>query len=65
MNDAELNMIMKQARINSNLRKMSSIISKSDTLTKMSKSQDKKSGMTSPMPEKTDKDENVTLKNLK
>lgn len=64
LSDAELNMIMKKARISADLRKINKIIEQSDSFQK-SKNIENKSNMTSPMSEKKEDDENITLSNLK
>ena len=65
LSDAELNMIMKQARISSDLRKINSIMKHGDTFNKATLKSDNKAGMTSPMSEKQEDDENIKIGNLK
>lgn len=65
LSDAELNMIMKQARISSDLRKINSIMKHGDTFNKATLKSDNKTGMTSPMSEKQEDDENIKIGNLK
>ena len=65
LSDAELNMIMKQARISSDLRKINSIMKHGDTFNKATLKSDNKTGMTSPMSEKQDDEENTKISNLK
>ena len=65
LSDAELNMIMKQARISSDLRKINSIMKRGDTFNKATLKSDNKTGMTSPMSEKQEDDENIKIGNLK
>jgi hypothetical protein len=65
LSDAELNMIMKQARISSDLRKINSIMKHGDTFNKATLKSDNKTGMTSPMSEKQDDEENIKISNLK
>lgn len=65
LSDAELNMIMKQARISSDLRKINSIMKRGDTFNKATLKSDNKNGMTSPMSEKQDDEENIKIGNLK
>lgn len=62
LSDAELNMIMKRARISSDLRKINTMMKKSDTF---AKNIENKSGMTSPMAEKQEEDKKVNISNLK
>ncbi|MBR1619768.1 hypothetical protein IJ674_07730 [bacterium] len=65
LSDAELNMIMKQARISSDLRKINSIMKNRDTFSKATLKSDNKTGMTSPMSEKQEDEENIKIGNLK
>ena len=65
LSDAELNMIMKQARISSDLRKINSIMKRGDTFNKATLKSDNKTGMTSPMSEKQEDEENIKIGNLK
>lgn len=65
LSDAELNMIMKQARISSDLRKINSIMKHGDTFNKATLKSDNKTGMTSPMSEKQEDEENIKIGNLK
>lgn len=65
LSDAELNMIMKKARISSDMRKINALMKKADTFEKSLKPSDNKSGMTSPMSEKQTEDENIKIGNLK
>lgn len=65
LSDAELNMIMKKARISSDMRKINAMMKKTDTFEKSVKPADNKTGMTSPMSEKNHDDENIKIGNLK
>ncbi len=65
LSDAELNMIMKKARISSDMRKINAMMKKADTFEKSLKPSDNKSGMTSPISEKQSDDENIKIGNLK
>lgn len=65
LSDAELNMIMKKARISSDLRKINTMIKRADTFEKSVKNVESKSGMTSPLSEKSEDDENIKIGNLK
>lgn len=65
LSDDELNMIMKKARISSDMRKINALMRKSDSFQKSVKSSDNKSGMTSPMSEKHSEDDNIKIGNLK
>lgn len=65
LSDAELNMIMKKARISSDMRKINALMRKSDSFQKSVKNSDNKSGMTSPMSEKQSEDDNIKIGNLK
>lgn len=65
LSDAELNMIMKKARISSDLRRINTMIKRADTFEKSSKNTDTKSAVTSPMSGKRDDDENIKIGNLK
>lgn len=58
LSDAELNMIMKQARISYDMRRMNTMMKQADIFTKQ-KTEDKKAAITPPMNEKTQKDENI------
>lgn len=64
LSDAELGMIMKQAHIKSDLRKINRIIQRSDSFEKKSKIEHN-SSMTSPMSEKKEEDENIKITNVK
>lgn len=65
LSDAELNMIMKKARISSDMRKINAMMKKADTFEKSLKPSDNKSGMTSPISKKQSDDENIKIGNLK
>ncbi len=65
LSDAELNMIMKKARISSDLRKINAMMKKTDSFEKSLKPTDNKSGMTPPMSNKQEEDENIKISNLK
>lgn len=65
LSDAELNMIMKKARISSDLRKINSIMKNADKFKKSSSKSDVTAGMTSPMSEKQEDDDNIKIGNLK
>ena len=58
-------MIMKQARISSDLRKINSIMKNRDTFSKATLKSDNKTGMTSPMSEKQEDEENIKIGNFK
>ena len=64
LSDAELNMIMKKARISSDMRKINSMMKSADTFQKASKINNN-STITSPMSEKREEDENIELTKLK
>ncbi len=64
LSDAELGMIMKQAHIKSDLRKINRMIQKSDRFEKNPK-MEHNSSMTSPMSEKKEEDENIKFTNVK
>ncbi len=64
LSDAELNMIMKKARISSDMRKINSMMKSADTFQKTSKINNN-STITSPMSEKREEDENIELTKLK
>ena len=64
LSDAELNMIMKKARIRSDMRKVNSMMKSADSFQKSSKVNDNPA-VTSPMTEKHEEDENIKLSNLK
>ena len=66
LSDAEFNMIMKKARITSDMRKINSLIRTSDKFEKSVKSSvDNKSGRTSTIPEKQTDEENIKIGNIK
>lgn len=65
LSDAELNMIMKKARISSDMRKINTIMRNSDSFQKTSPKSQNNSNMTSPMAENQEEDENIKLSNLK
>ena len=56
LSDAELNMIMKKARISSDLRKINTMIQRSDSFEKINKTN---SNMTSPISEKSEEDDKI------
>ena len=58
-------MIMKKARISSDIKKINAMMKKADSFEKTLKTSDNKSGMTSPMSEKQTEDENIKIGNLK
>ncbi len=64
LSDAELSMIMKKARISSDMRKINSMMKSADSFQKTSKVNDNPA-VTSPMSEKHEEDENIKLSNLK
>lgn len=64
LSDAELNMIMKKARISSDMRKINSMMRSADSFQKSTKVNDNPT-VTSPMSEKHEEDENIKLSNLK
>ena len=64
LSDAELGMIMKQAHIKSDVRKINRMIQKSDRFEKISKIEHN-SSMTFPMSEKKEDDENIKITNVK
>ena len=64
LSDAELNMIMKKARISSDMRKINSMMKSADSFQKSTKVNDNPT-VTSPMSEKHEEDENIKLSNLK
>ena len=51
LSDAELNMIMKKARISSDFRRINKMMKNADTFEKSIKKSDSSTGMTSPMSE--------------
>ncbi len=65
LSDAELNMIMKKARISSDMRKINTIMRNSDSFQKTSSKSQNNSNVTSPMAEKQEDDENIKLGNFK
>ena len=58
-------MIMKKARISSDMRKINTIMRNSDSFQKTSSKSQNNSNVTSPMAEKQEDDENIKLGNFK